>query len=146
MSPWFIRKGTFSQPLSWRGVCMSPLIGWPGLSVRLLGGDGGGEDFCISMGTNLLGLLCTVRGPPQAYTGGLYFGALALFNTITTPPFCPDLLALFICISRSLGCKVSSCKPFWMGNLIWGVVLATEQGVCPQHRNVDLRKQHREDG
>lgn len=75
------------------------------------GGGVGGQDFSISMEANLLRLLCTVRGPLQAYTRGLYFGALALFNTITTPPFCPDLLALFICISRSLGCKVSSGEP-----------------------------------
>lgn len=68
----------------------------------------GGEDFCISMGPNLPGLLCTVRGPLWAYTRGLYLGVgggggLALFNTITTPPFCPDLLVLFVCISRSQG-------------------------------------------
>lgn len=89
-----------------------------GPTNQALGGDGriesdgsrgeGVRDFCISMGPNLLGLLRTVRGPPRAYTGGLYFGALALFNTITTPPFCPGMLALFICISRSLGCRVAS--------------------------------------
>lgn len=51
--------------------------------------------LCISMEPNLLGLLCTVRGLLQADTGGLYFGALALFNTITTAPFSPDLLPFF---------------------------------------------------
>lgn len=50
---------------------------------------------CISMEPNLLGLPCTVRGLLPADTGGLYFGALALFNTITTAPFSPDLLPFF---------------------------------------------------
>lgn len=50
---------------------------------------------CISMEPNLLGLLCTVRGLLPVDTGGLYFGALALFNTITTAPFSPDLLPFF---------------------------------------------------
>lgn len=47
------------------------------------------------MKPNLLGLLCTVRGLLPADPGGLYFGLLALFNTITTAPFCPDLLPFY---------------------------------------------------
>lgn len=152
MSSWLIRKGTFNQPLSWRDWCINPLIGWPGLPTRLLEGGGGlrvmgperrGRVLLHKHGAQSAGIALHSKG--ALGSGGLYFGDLALFNTITTAPFCPDLLALFICISRSLGCKVSSCKPCWMGKLIWGVVPTTDQGVCPQRKNVDLRKQHKED-
>lgn len=78
-----------------------------GGELRLMGPRGGAGHFCISMEPNLLGLLRSVRGLLRAYIGGLYFGTLALFNTITIAPFCPDLCALFICISHTLGLKSS---------------------------------------
>lgn len=149
MSLWFIGKGTFSQPLSWRSCCVSQLIEGPGLPARLLvgcltGPQRRGVSGLHKHGAQSAGIALHSQGPSPGWYRGSLFWALALFNTITTAPFSPDLLPFFyICICCSLGCRISTRIPSWMGKLIWRMLLTTKRGVHLQCKNVDLRNQHK---
>lgn len=83
MSSWFIRKGTFSQPLSWRVLCK----GRPGLPISLaemmvglsvMGLEGrGGEGLLHKHGSQSAGIAPHSRGASAGlYRGSLFCGPL----------------------------------------------------------------------
>lgn len=81
MSPWFIRKGTFRLPLSWRDLCMRMLTGWSEGPVKEKEEGGGG--FYHKHGDQSAKIALHTKGSSTDlhFTRGLYFGSLAPFSS-----------------------------------------------------------------